>query len=220
MGCSYGIRYSSYSIWDPEYAWVAMRAIIYARVSTEEQRLFGYSLDAQIEVCKEYCKRRGWDVVLIYKEAISSKKEDKRPEFQRAITFLKEGGADVLVAWKLDRISRSNFEFQKLLREVGYKFVTVEDNMDLTNENKKLEADIRIAFAEEERRNISRRTKLGLEKARKEGKRIGRPPKYSKEVAEKVIRLYKRGFSQKEISKRVNIPVSGVISILYGRKKR
>lgn len=195
-----------------------MRAIIYARVSTEEQKLYGYSLNAQIEVCKRYCEQRGFEVVMIYKEAISSKKEDKRPQFQRAITFLKEGGADLLVAWKLDRISRSNFEFQKLLREVGYKFVTVEDNMDLTDERKKLEADIRIAFAEEERRNISRRTKLGLARARAEGKRIGRPPKYSDELVKKVRELYLRGFSRREISEKLGIPDSAIRSILYYRK--
>ena len=44
-----------------------MRAIIYARVSTEEQKLYGYSLDAQIEVCKRYCEMKGWEVVYIYK---------------------------------------------------------------------------------------------------------------------------------------------------------
>jgi|Deesub1362A_J573_1020465.scaffolds.fasta_scaffold00749_27 DNA invertase Pin-like site-specific DNA recombinase len=192
-----------------------MRAIIYARVSTEEQRLFGYSLDAQIKVCREYCERRGWDVVLVYREAVSSKKEDKRTEFQRAITFLKEGGADVLVAWKLDRISRSNFEFQKLLREVGYKFATVQDNLDLTDENKKLEADIRIAFAEEERRNISIRTKLGLERARAQGKRIGRPPKIPDEVKKKIIHLRKRGFTYREIAERTGVKENTVKTICY-----
>ncbi len=145
-----------------------MRAIIYARVSTEEQKLYGYSLDAQIDACKNYCERRGWKVVMIYKEAISSRKEDKRPQFQRAITFLKEGGADVLVAWKLDRISRSNFEFQKLLREVGYKFATVEDNLDLTDEHKKLEADIRIAFAEEKEYKLQNKVWAGQSHGRGE----------------------------------------------------
>ena len=195
-----------------------MRAIIYARVSTEEQKLYGYSLDAQIEACKRYCELKGWDVVFIYKEAKSSRLEDKRPEFNRAIDFLKEGGADILVAWKLDRISRSNFEFQKLVREVGYKFVAVEDGLDLTDERKKFEADIKIAMAEEERRNISRRTKLGLERARAQGKRIGRPPKYPDEIAKKVRALHKKGYSRREISEKLGIPDSAIRSILYSRK--
>ena len=195
-----------------------MRAIIYARVSTEEQSLFGYSLDAQIEVCKRYCELKGWKVVMIYKEAKSSQLEDKRPEFSHAITFLKEGGADVLVAWKLDRISRSNFEFQNLIRKVGYKFVAVEDGLDLTDDKNKLTADIKVAVAEEERRNISKRTKLGLVLARAQGKRIGRPLKYSEDLAKKVRQLYKHGYSRREISEKLGIPESGVISILYRRR--
>ena len=123
------------------------------------------------------------------------------------------------MAWKLDRISRSNFEFQKLVREVGYKFVAVEDGLDLTDERKKFEADIKIAMAEEERRNISRRTKLGLERARAQGKRIGRPPKYPDELAKKVRALYKRGYSRREISEKLGIPDSAIRSILYSRKR-
>ena len=195
-----------------------MKAIIYARVSTEEQKLLGYSLEAQIEVCKRYCKLKGWDIVMVYKEAKSSKMENKRPKFSKAIALLKEGGADVLVAWKLDRISRSNFEFQNLVKKIGYKFVAVEDGLDLTDDKNKLTADIKIAVAEEERRNITRRTKLGLERARAQGKRIGRPPKYPKEVAKKVKDLYNKGFSRREISERLGIPDSAVRSILYYRK--
>ena len=195
-----------------------MRAVIYARVSTEEQKLFGYSLDAQLEVCKNYCKKRGWDIVMIYKEAVTTKLEDKRPEFSRAITFLKEGGADVLVAWKLDRISRSNVEFQNLLKDVGFKFVAIDDDLDLTDDREKLKADIMIAFAEHERRNIRRRTILGLERARAQGKRLGRPPKYSNDIVKKVRALYKKGYSRKEICEELGLPESAIISILYRRR--
>ena len=190
-----------------------MKAIIYARVSTEEQKLFGYSLDAQVEVCKRYCEQQGWEIVMIYKEGISSRLEDKRPEFHKAITFLKEGGADVLVAWKLTRISRSNFEFQNLLRDVGFKFVLVEDGLDLTKESKKLEADIRIAFAEEERRNISRATKLGLERAKAEGKKLGRPRKISEKERKRIKMLRSRGFTYKEIAERTGYSIWTVRSI-------
>ncbi len=63
----------------------------------------------------------------IYKETKSSQLEDKHPKFHRSVNFIKEDSADVLVSWKLDKISSSNFEFQKLVREVGYRFVAVED---------------------------------------------------------------------------------------------
>ena len=50
-----------------------MKAIIYARVSTEEQKRKGYSIEAQIEACRAYAKAKGWDVVLEFKEAKSGK---------------------------------------------------------------------------------------------------------------------------------------------------
>ena len=192
-----------------------MRAIIYARVSTEEQKLFGYSLDAQIEVCKEYCKKKGWNLVKIYKEAKSTKFEDKRPEFARAITFLKEGGADVLVAWKLDRISRSNQEFQNLVGDVGFKFVAIDDNIDLTDDKDKLKADIMIAVAEHERRNIRHRTRLGLERARAQGKRLGRPPQIPEDVKKRIIHLRKRGYTLREIAEETGIKYNTVKTICY-----
>ena len=46
-----------------------MRAIIYARVSTEEQKRKGYSIEAQIEACRAYAKAKGWEVVTVFKEA-------------------------------------------------------------------------------------------------------------------------------------------------------
>jgi len=196
-----------------------MRAIIYARVSTEEQKLFGYSLDGQIDVCKRYCEQQGWEIVGIYKEGISTRLEDRRPEFHRAITFMKEGGADVLVSWKLTRISRSNFEFQNLIRDVGFRFVLVEDGLDLTKENKKLEADIRIAFAEEERRNTSRATKLGLERARAQGKRLGRPRKIPDKDRKCIKTLRTRGFTYKEIAKKTGYSIWTVRSICEREKK-
>ncbi len=76
-----------------------MRAIIYARVSTEEQQRKGYSIDAQIEACRAYAKAKGWDVVLEFKDAKSGKSAENREQLQRALTFLEEGGADMLSLW-------------------------------------------------------------------------------------------------------------------------
>ncbi len=77
-----------------------MKAIIYARVSTEEQQRKGYSIEAQIEACRAYAKAKGWDVVLEFKEAKSVKSADNREQLQRALTFLDEGGADILLIWR------------------------------------------------------------------------------------------------------------------------
>ncbi len=73
-----------------------MKAIIYSRVSTEEQKRKGYSIEAQIEACRAYAKAKGWDVVLEFKEAKSGKSAENREQIQHALTFLEEGGEDML----------------------------------------------------------------------------------------------------------------------------
>lgn len=60
-----------------------MKAVIYARVSTEEQKKKGYSLNAQIRKCKEYCKVRDWEVVDVIKEVKSAR--EKRSGLLKAI---------------------------------------------------------------------------------------------------------------------------------------
>jgi len=195
-----------------------MRAIIYARVSTEEQKRKGYSIEAQLEACRNYAKAKGWDVILEYKEAKSGKSADNREQLQKALTFLEEEGADILLVWRLDRLTRSIIDFQKIIERVGPCIASVTEGLDMSTSAGRFVANILVAFAQYERESIGERTKLGLERAKKEGKRIGKKPKYSDEVAKKVRQLYRRGFSRREISEKLGIPDSAIRSILYYRK--
>ena len=102
---------------DPRLFRSTMRAIIYARVSTEEQKRKGYSIEGQIEACKSYARAKGWEIIKIYKEPKSAKEGsiEKRKELQRALTFLEVGGADILLVWRLDRVTRSIIDFTKII---------------------------------------------------------------------------------------------------------
>lgn len=194
-----------------------MRAIIYARVSTEEQAEEGYSLDAQIEKCKERCKQKGWTIVKILREEGRSAKDIMgRPKFLEAIQMLKNGEADVIVSWRQDRITRSNFDMQWLLKEVGFKFSFVVGG-DFLDPRKKFEIDIRAAVAEEERRKISEATRLGLERRKKQGLPVGwpkgKPRKVTPEIKQKMKEYYfKDGMTYQQIIDRIkeeyNISVS------------
>jgi len=195
-----------------------MRAIIYARVSTEEQKRKGYSIEAQLEACRNYAKARGWEVAMEYEEAKSGKDAKKRVKLQRAITFLKEGGADILLVWRIDRLTRSVRDFVDILERIDRRLASVMEGFDMSTPEGKMLAEVLATFAEYERELMRVRTKAGIEEARRAGKQIGRPPKYSDEVAENVRRLYKRGFSRREISEELGIPDSAVRSILYYRK--
>ena len=197
-----------------------MRAIIYARVSTEEQKRKGYSIEAQIEACRAYAKAKGWEVVGVFEEPKSAKEGsiEKRKELQKALTFLEEGGSDILIVWRLDRLTRSIIDFQKMIERIGARISSVEEGLDMSTSAGRFVANILVAFAQYERESIGERTKLGLQRAKKEGKRIGRPPKYSDDIVKKVKELYRRGFSRRDISERLGIPDSAVRSILYYRK--
>ncbi len=198
-----------------------MKAVIYARVSTEEQKK-GWSLKAQVEACKNYCEMKGWEIATIIKETKSGKEISHRSEFQRAVRLVKEGYADVLIAWRLDRITRNTKDFLFLCEELtkkedGNEYVgitTVVENIDLTTAIGKAFATIVAAIAQLEREQISERTKLGLKKAREAGKKPGwqkgksRIPKWKKE---KIIQMYKSGATYEEIRKEVKVG-SGTIT--------
>ena len=96
---------------------MSLKAAIYTRVSTEEQRDYGYSIDGQIRELKDYCKRKKYDVVDIYNDAGFSGKNMNRPELERLLKDIKNGLIDVIVAIKVDRLTRDGYDGQWLLKE-------------------------------------------------------------------------------------------------------
>jgi len=181
-----------------------MRAIIYARVSTEEQEK-GYSIDAQVEACTNYAKAKGWEIVKVYREAKSGKSADNRIQLQKALQLLEQGGADILIVWRLDRLTRSIMDFQKIVGRVGARVSSVVEGLDMSTSSGRFVANILIAFAQYERESIGERTRLGLQRAKAEGKRIGRKPKVPKDVRTEIISLRERGYTYREIAERTGV---------------
>ncbi|CQR45883.1 DNA-invertase hin [Paraliobacillus sp. PM-2] len=87
---------------------------IYIRVSTEEQKN-GYSLDAQEKTLREYAKNKGYDVFDVYKDGGYSGKDFNRPEVQRLFKDLSADKVDVILVWKVDRLSRNNGDVMSLI---------------------------------------------------------------------------------------------------------
>ena len=106
-----------------------VRAIIYARVSTKKQEEQGHSIEAQIKACRAYAEMKGWDVVGVYYEPKSGKNAKKRLQLQRALAFLEEGGADILIVWRLDRLTRSIIDFQHLIERLGHRIVSITERI-------------------------------------------------------------------------------------------
>lgn len=129
---------------------------VYVRVSTKDQN----TISQKVELSKQYPNAK------IIEETASTRKE--RPRLQALIDHLIEG--DTLIVWKLDRISRSMIELQKIcsdLHERGITLISTTQNVDMSTPMGKMFVAVLGMVAEMERENISERTKIGIA-ARKE----------------------------------------------------
>lgn len=151
-----------------------MKAIGYARVSTQDQKL-----DVQIEQIKRYCEYRNIDLVRLYTDKASGANTD-RPEFQEMLIDIEANahGADVIIVWKLDRIGRSLknlIEIVDIFKSKELGFVCINANIDTTSNEGRLFFHMMASFAEYERELINERTTLGREAALAKGVKFGRP---------------------------------------------
>ena len=95
-----------------------MRAIVYSRVSTDAQERDGTSLDTQERACLQFAHEQGWRIVEEIRDAASGFSLD-RPGIERVRRVLREGGADVVVAYAVDRVSRNQ-------NQIGVRFDEVQ----------------------------------------------------------------------------------------------
>ena len=93
---------------------------IYIRVSTEDQAREGFSLGEQEEKLKQLCDYKGYEVYKVYCDAgISAKDMEHRPKFQEMLKDLKDGKINYIVAYKLDRVTRSVRDLQRIFMQNG-----------------------------------------------------------------------------------------------------
>jgi DNA invertase Pin-like site-specific DNA recombinase len=146
------------------------KAVAYTRVSTKGQGASGLGLDAQRSAIEQFAAREGLTVTHWFSEAESGKGADaleRRPELAAALKVARKAGAFIVVA-KLDRLSR-DVHFISGLMAHKVPFIVTELGM----KTDPFELHLRAAFAEEERRKISERTKSALAAAKARGTRLG-----------------------------------------------
>lgn len=157
-----------------------MRAALYTRVSTREQAQEGYSIAAQLNSLKSFCESQSWDIVGIYTDDGISAKDTKRTQLQRMISDLKGGKIDVVLVYRLDRLTRSVLDLYALLElfeEHNCGFKSATEVYDTTTAMGRLFITIVAALAQWERENLGERIAVGmLEKARQGEFPGGVPP--------------------------------------------
>ena len=145
---------------------------LYVRVSTERQAVEGESLDEQEERLREFCRVRNWKVVKVYREEGKSAKDTNRPAFKELLKGIENGLIDTLVVKKLDRLSRSIIDFEKIynfLQSHHVDLVSLHENFDTTTAIGRAVVRIVMVFAQLEREQTAERTLDVMEHRAKEG---------------------------------------------------
>lgn len=149
-----------------------MRAVLYARVSTSSQ-----DDGLQVRELRELAQRRGWVVVAELSETASGAAED-RAALAELRKLVLARAVDVVAVWKLDRLGRSTVELLTILDELRVAkvaFVSATDSLDTTTPSGRVMLTVIAAFAEYERSLMRERTRAGMQRAKADGRHIGRP---------------------------------------------
>jgi len=155
------------------------RCAIYTRVSTEEQAREGYSLSAQEERLRAHAKSQGWAVYKLYVDDGYSAGSRNRPALKRLLFDASLKRFDVVLVYKIDRLSRSLKDLIDIVAElnqfdVGFKSCT--ELIDTTRPEGRLMFHQFGSFAQYERELIGQRTRFGMMKRLRQGLWNGIPP--------------------------------------------
>lgn len=132
-----------------------LRVALYIRVSGEEQKIKGLSLEAQQERLEEYARQQGWVVVGIYIDAAKTARKDmrKRSEFQKMIGSVKRDEIDLLLFCRLDRWFRSVADYYKImeiLQTHHCDWKTTDEEYDTSTANGRLYINVKLSIAQNE----------------------------------------------------------------------
>ena len=197
-----------------------VRTAIYTRVSTEDQAKEGFSLDAQLDKLRSYCKARDWTIAGEYVDDGYSGRNIKRPAYIRMMQEIDNW--DILLVIKMDRIHRNSKNFMTMmeyLKQMDKEFVSMFESLDTSTAMGRFVMDIIQRIAQLESEQIGERVYIGMEqKARTNGGILGFniPYGYSyldgslslneeeATVIENIYTWYKNGKSMGEIAEILN----------------
>ncbi len=196
-----------------------MKTALYLRISTDKQEL-----DNQLEPLTTFSQQRGFEIVKVYRDTATGKNSD-REAFKQMLEDAHRHNFDVIVVWALDRLSREGMsrtiQLIEMLQRMGIAVISYsEPYLDTTNE---LARNILLAvvstLAKGERERISERTKAGLARLKKSGKKLGRPEIDLKKRAE-AIKLVEGGMSMRKAGQQLGINRSSISNWLKAGEKR
>ena len=213
---------------------------IYIRVSTEDQAREGFSLPEQEKRLRAMCEYKGYEIYKIYKDAgISAKTGNTRPAFEELLQDIRDKKCNTIVVLKLDRLTRSVFDWEKIIRfleENNAYLDCANDDINTTNANGKMISRILTCVSQNEIERTSERTKVGLAGAIKAGNIPARAPlgykhenkklvpdPLTKDIVIRIYNLYFEGksyyniatiFNEEQVLGRTNWKDTGILRII------
>ncbi len=213
---------------------------LYIRVSTEDQAREGFSLPEQEKRLRAMCEYKGYEIYKLYKDAgISAKTGNYRPAFEELLQDIREKKCNTIVVLKLDRLTRSVFDLEGIMRfleENNAYLDCANEEINTTNSSGKLVARMLTSVSQNEIERTSERTKFGLVGAIKEGHIPGKNPlgykrdgkklvidPLTKDIVKRIYDLYFEGksysniatiFNQEEVLGKTNWRDTGILRII------
>jgi DNA invertase Pin-like site-specific DNA recombinase len=192
-----------------------LRCVLYARVSTRKERGL-QNPETQLRQLQEFAASQNWDVTAEYIDHESGSKAD-RPEFLRMLDAASKRHFDILVFWSVDRFSREGIvpvlTNLKRLSGYGVRYRSYQEPfIDTTSEFGDLLAAFVAKIAELERKRIRARINAGLDRARAQGKVLGRPRAAVR--PERILALRGRGQSIRQIAAETGVSAMTVQRIV------
>jgi DNA invertase Pin-like site-specific DNA recombinase len=183
-----------------------MKIGIYARVSTGKQENAN-----QLDQLREFATKQRWEIAIEYVDTVTGSGKLKRPQFDRMMLDASQKKFDLLLFWKLDRLSREGvrktLEYLTRLDNWGVSWRSYQEPyFDSCGQFRDVVISIAATLARQERINISDRTRAGLQRAVRAGKVLGR-----REIPVDVVRarkMQREGLGLRPIAKKLKISVN------------
>ena len=196
-----------------------MRAVIYARYSSDNQR--DESIIAQVRAAEDFCRMKKLEIVNTYIDKAKSATTDKRPQFQQLFQDAKLGLFDAVIVHKLDRFARDRYDsafYKRILKKCGIKLMSITENLDGSPESVLMESVLE-GMAEFYSKNLAREVMKGMKETAYQCKHTGGTPALGYDVGtdkkyvineleavivRKIFDMYVNGHGYKEIRKHLN----------------
>ncbi len=191
------------------------RVALYAWVSTKNRQ----DPESQLLPLREYAQARGFEISSEYVDICSGRK-DSRPELARLMADAHRRRLDAVAVWKFDRFARSTRHLVTALEQfnaLGVDFISLSESIDTSTPMGKMVFTVLAAVAELELSLIRERVVMGLERAKAQGKQLGRPMIEANE--EQLLTLSEQGLSSRQIAGETGRSSSTVLRRLRAASK-